>query len=95
MKVGKQYLGKYVEITWKDPGSTRVKADKARRGLAALATWHERGIIDDITEGVVRIAHADAAEPGEPLPDEFEYTWVPEELITNITIYEPVKEGAQ
>ncbi len=94
MKVPRSCIGKYVEFTWKDPNNRRVKSAVARKGLAALATWRERGVIDDITEGVVRIAHSDAAGPSNPIPDEFVYSWVPEDLITSITVYEPVKEGA-
>ena len=89
MKIGRQYLGKYVEFVWRDPiGGERVEKDKAPRGLAALAAWKERGVIDDITEGVVRIAHSDAVGPPRE-PDEAMYSWVPETLITEITVYTP------
>lgn len=93
MKIGKQYLGKYVEFTWKDPNSRRVKITEAPKGSVALATWRERGVIDDLTESVIRIAHSDACEPGATVPDEAVYSWVPEDLIVSITVYEPVKEG--
>lgn len=88
MKIGRQYLGKMVEFTWKDPNNRRVKKALALRGLAALATWKERGVIDDLTDGVVRIAHSEAAGPNRPNePDEMVYSWVPEGLITEITVY--------
>ena len=87
MKIGRQYVGKYVEFVWRDPiGGTRVDKDKALRGLAALSAWRERGVIDDITEGVVRIAHSEASGPGGET-DEGMYSWVPETLITEITVY--------
>ena len=97
MKIGRQYVGKMVEFMWKDPNNNRVTKARALRGLAALATWRERGVIDDITEGVVRIAHSEAAGPRNPAePDEFVYSWVPEGLITEITVYEPVsQEGGE
>jgi len=95
MKIGRQYLGKYVEFTWRDPiGGHRFEKEKAPKGLVALAVWKERGGIDDVTEGVVRIAHSEAIGPARIEPDEGMFSWVPEELIVAITVYEPVKEGA-
>lgn len=96
MKVGKYYLGKYVEFIWHDPGANRVVSHLSdlgdlAKGLEALAIWKERGVIDDITEGVVRIAHSAARDPGKINDNEFFYSWVPEDLIESITVYEPIK----
>ncbi len=102
MKVGKQYLGKDVVVTWRDPGSTRVKSHPPGltdlpKGVSALATWVERGLLDDLTDGVLRIRHSDGSEPGATTPDEFEMTWVPEALVERIVVMkvdyeEPRKE---
>ncbi len=88
MKIGKNYLGRYVELVWRDPGSARVKAP-VRCGRAALATWKERGVVDNIDEGVIRLAHSEAAEPGALAADEWMYSWIPEELIEAIVIFAP------
>jgi len=58
-----------------------------KRGRQALATWDEWGVLHDITDGVVIIAHSYAASPGEDTPDELERTAVPESLIERITVY--------
>lgn len=99
MKVGKQYLGRYVELTWRDPGAARTvlhSYSERPRGVGCLATWRERGVIVDVTDGVVQIEHSHAT--GAPLlrqEDEVVCTYVPEDLVESITVYEPVsKEGA-
>ena len=64
MKVGRQYLGKVVEIRWRDPGCyLRQEAHELRSGLAALALWKEYGVVDDVTDGVVRIVHSAGHDP--------------------------------
>jgi len=92
MKVGRQYLGRMVEVTWRDPGHDRYKcrqedASDLPKGMAALATWKERGILDDMTDGILRIRHSDACEPRSDRPDEFLVTWVPEALVESILAY--------
>lgn len=93
MKVGRQFLGKYVELTWKDPvGMTRKGLDcPENKGWAALATWVERGLIDDMTDGVIRVRHGDSFYPGKDTPDEAAFTHVPESLIQKIVVFEPVQ----
>lgn len=95
MKVGRQYLGKFVEITWRDPGTAHVKArrrEEALKGVEALALWRERGVVDDVTEGIVRLVHSEGynAKHVDGVDEiEFYCTWVPEGLIEAITLYEP------
>ena len=97
MKVGRQYIGKHVEILWRDPGSGHAKGRKREeipRGLPALASWVERGVIDDITDGVIRVVHSEGrqAQHVEGVDDlEMSCTWVPDDLVDTITVYEPVK----
>ena len=95
MRVTKEYMGKYVELSWRDPNEARVSANPRDytalpRGRAALATWVERGVITDITEGVVRIEHSRAIHAGgvDSQSDEFVFTFVPEELVDTITVFE-------
>ena len=94
MRVTKEYMGKYVELSWRDPNEARVSANPRDytalpRGRAALATWVERGVITDITEGVVRIEHSRAMHAGgvDSQADEFVFTFVPEELVEAISVY--------
>lgn len=90
MKIGSKYLGKEVRITWRDPvSSERLDIAKARKGRAALASWVERGIIDDITDGVVRFIQSEAISPGDTVADEAVFGWVPEELIEKCEIMVP------
>lgn len=94
MKVLKTYLGKICQITWRDPISEndRMEIDKALKGNAALARWVEYGVVDDITDGVVRFQHSLAYDPGENRPHEALFGWIPEDLIENIVILVPETE---
>jgi hypothetical protein len=101
VKVGKHYLGKYVEVIWRDPGDARfsISPDEMApipRGRGCLATWKERGIIADITDGVLSIVHSEAL-PAPLLPGqcrEYVCTYVPEELVERIIVKEDAKEEA-
>ena len=86
MKIIKHHIGKEVRLTWLDPCSERVNFDKARVGKAALAKWIERGVIDDVTDGVVRFIQSYAFSPGAEVPDEGIIGWVPEDLIESCEI---------
>lgn len=102
MRVGRQYLGKVCEVTWRDPKWDRVSSMDPRgrsdipRGMAALARWREYGVIDDITDGVLRIVHSAGDSTGRdsahPDADEFVCTWVPEVLVESIRVFAPVQE---
>ena len=101
MKVSRSFIGKYVEVKWRDPGTSHTKGRKREdipRGIEALASWAERGVIDDLTEGVVRIVHSEGRAPQHiDGVDELELscTWVPEDLIEGIIVYEPVKSSEE
>ena len=92
MKIPKSYVGKEARITWRDPAGKRLDWHEAKVGQAALAKWVERGLIDDVTEGVVRIVQSEAYSSGEDTPDEGLFGWIPEELIDKCELMEPVKE---
>lgn len=83
MKIAKHLIGKVVCIVWEDPtgGGERLHIEKARKGRAALARWREYGVIDDITDGVVRFRQSEATTAGDTEPDEAIFGWVPEDLI--------------
>jgi hypothetical protein len=71
----------------------RFELSKAPKGLAALARWVERGVIDDITEGVVRIRMSEGFslnEQGSMVLDEATFGWVPEELIDDCEPMAPI-----
>lgn len=91
MRVPKHLIGKEVRLTWQDPMSDHdklINLKDARKGRAALARWRERGVIDDITEGVVRFIQSETYPAGEEHPDEAIIGWIPEELITRIEVGE-------
>ena len=90
MKVPRRFVGRMVEVTWQDPGARRVpKQNPYIKGKAALATWRDRGILDDLTDGVLRIVHSDGYSPGDTASDEIFATWVPEDLVEAIVVFNP------
>ena len=97
MKIGRNYLGKYVEMVWRDPGEARISVSEfgdSPKGKGCLATWKERGILLDITDGIVKIEHSHAT--GAPLlrqVDESVCTFVPEDLVESLVVFEPVKDS--
>jgi hypothetical protein len=93
MKISRRYLGKVVEIRWKDPNFKQVDIGQVRKGRAALATLVEYGVVHDITDGVVLIAHSAASGEGDPTvtADEIARTAIAESLIEKITLFGPVK----
>ena len=93
MKIPRAYLSRIVEVTWMDPGYHRQEISKAVKGRAGWATWREYGIVDDITEGVVRIVHSAGRDPGAVEVDEIQYTLVPEELVIGCRLFK--EEEAQ
>ena len=102
MKISRAFLGKFCEVVWRDPCSCHVKShtkdlSDIPKGRIVLATQRERGVIDDVTDGVVRIVHTIGTDsPLVPDPSTDLYvTWVDEALIESITVYAPVAaEGA-
>lgn len=90
MKIPKHYIGKEVRLTWLDPySSERMKLADAPRGRLALARWIERGVIHDLTEGVVMFIQSQAYSPGEDRPDEGILGYIPEELIEECEVMTP------
>ena len=93
MKVPKSYVGSVVAVTWRDPVSMRRKElHEAKVGMDALATWTEYGMLDDLTDGVLRICHSEGYDGNQDKRDEICYTAVWEVLVTNIRrlVDEPV-----
>lgn len=98
MKITKAHLGRLAEVVWRDPCSAHVKShlsdfSDVPAGLSVLATQRERGVIDNVTDGVIRIVHTIGTDsPVVPDPSTDLYvTWVPEALVESITIYAPVE----
>ena len=94
MKVPKSYLGKIVEITWRDPyEGERMSLRNAPKGFQALATWVEYGVIDDITDGIIRLYHSKAVNPPYVATDQVEIvpSFLHEALIETIRVLEPIK----
>jgi hypothetical protein len=93
MNVPKRLIGSIVAATWRDPGFDRSPLRTAKKGLAALATWTEYGMVDDVTDGIVRIVHSAGHDPGVEETDEICYTVIHEALIEKLVVLEPVKGG--
>lgn len=96
MKIPRSAIGKIVEVTWEDPTAqaTRMPVRLAPKGRAALSSWKEYGVIDDITEGVVRICHSLGTDPPgdkDPEPEIF-FTVVVEDLIVTYRVLDEVKQ---
>lgn len=102
MKVSRGLLGKVVVLVWRDPGFCHFKSHAqdgladVPKGMIALATQEEVGIIEDITEGVVRLRHTMGTDP-EHVQDKSvdrTCTWVHEALVERIDIYEKTQTQA-
>ena len=84
---------KEVRITWLDPCSDRIMLDKVPVGRGALAKWIERGVIDDVTDGVVRFIQSYAFSPGHEEADEAIIGWITEDSIEKIEILTVEREN--
>jgi len=96
VRIPKSYIGQRVELVWRDPCHNRVDTPAGDRsliprGYAALATWTEYGILEDITDGVVVICHSIGEDPSHSSErrDALFYTWTHEMLVTKVTILDP------
>jgi len=91
MKVSRHYLGKVCRITWLDPCSenSRLSVLAAPKGEKALAKWVEYGIIDDITDGVVRFRHSESYDPEDTEVNEALFGWVQEDLVKEVVVLVP------
>lgn len=86
-----------IELTWLDPNERAIEihtrdGSDVPKGMAALSRRRERGLLDDYTEGVLRICHWDAFDVDGERVDEAKYTWVHEALIVKVTVYQPSAE---
>jgi hypothetical protein len=88
MNVPKRLIGRVISLQWADPNNARGPIETLKKGRASLATWTEYGVLHDVTDGVVMIAHSYAAEPGATAPDEIQRTAVPEVLIEKLTVFQ-------
>lgn len=93
MRVAQRLIGKDVVVTWRDPcqfdteGKERFDATK---GVAGLPRWREWGVLDNVTDGVVRIVHSVCS--GEETQPRWSGTLVPEDLIEKIIVLVPQGE---
>lgn len=94
MKIPRSAIGQLAVITWRDPCSAHVKShtrdhSDLPKGTAVLATQVERGVIGDVTDGIVRIEHTEGTDSHlVPDPtDDLYCTWVPEGLIEKLVLY--------
>jgi len=93
MKVSRALVGRVVEIQWMDPGTFNVDLDKLPLGRAALATWLEWGRLQDVTDGVLLVAHSVGTSAGDKDPDEVHCSAIHEALVEKLTAMSPDKES--
>ena len=96
MKVPIKYLGKLVEIQWRDPKLDHAEGE-IPGGWDSLAYQRDWGILAKLSKGVVTIIHcAGVTKKPEDIEKSIDYssiayTIVPECLIEKITMFEPAK----
>lgn len=78
------FIGKLVAVRWRDPTEDRELIKLASKGLNGLATWVEWGLVDDLTEDVMRFRHGEAISLGDERPDEATFGYIPIALIDSI-----------
>ena len=94
MRIGRRYLGKVVELTWRDPTFRRCDMREVVEGRKSLSTWREYGVVHSLTDGVIQIVHsaannvATATDP--PAADEIAYTSIHLALVEKIVVFEPL-----
>lgn len=92
MRVPRALIGKDVKIIWRDPtgwkGESSFPSDHRDlpKGRNGLARWVTHGLIEDITEGVVRITKTWGEDPivEKEQTHRLEVDYIPEELITTV-----------
>lgn len=96
MKVPKSIVGKLVEVTWRDPSFARISCPPLLLPEIALATAKDRGVVDNLKDGVIRLIHADtrhdpnlAAISDEMPTVTYQVSWIHESMVESITVFEP------
>lgn len=101
VKITRAMVGRYVELAWRDPCRVTLHGPsefELYRGRRVLPCWVERGVIDDLTDDVVRLIHSATGrgedEVGETRLEKIA-TFVPAELIERVTLYDVVPSEAK
>ncbi len=96
MRVPRSFVGKEVRVEWADTQISRIESTDPShadvpKGRAALARYWEWGVVDDVSEGVVRMYHSLGKTSG--ITGESEetlyYSWILEDNIEKIVELEP------
>ena len=86
-----KFIGKIVAIRWKDPSELIRNIDTAPKGRAGLATWVEWGLVDDVTEDVLRFRHGEVISAQQADPDEANFGYIHTVLIDSMVQLRPWK----
>jgi hypothetical protein len=78
------FIGKIVAVRWRDPSEDRQLIKLAPKGREGLATWVEWGLVDDVTDEVMRFRHGEALSPEDEHPDEASFGYIHIALIDSI-----------
>lgn len=97
MRVPRSYIGKMVEVLWRDPCCRTFETkdlDTVPKGRSILGKVRDRGVLTDITEGVLRIEHSFTEMEPRDGSDYFRVwaTFVQEELVESLRVYEAAPE---
>lgn len=92
MKVPRRLVGQYVEVEWLDPVQHTVRVSEILKGRAQLGVWLERGVLIDITEGVLIIEHSHCRMSDD---ENIHATWVPEELVVRICAFREIADSGE
>ena len=78
------FIGKIVAVRWRDLTDDREMIKVAAKGKDGLATWVEWGLVDDVTDEVMRFRHGEALSPLDERPDEATFGYIHVILIDSI-----------
>ncbi len=86
-----KFIGKLVAIRWRDPSELMRNIATAPKGRDGLATWVEWGLVDDVTDDVLRFRHGEVLSAQQVDPDEANFGYIHVVLIDSIVQLRPWK----
>lgn len=89
----RNYIGKRVEMVWRDPFDWREEGDECIdqiQGADPVPTWTHIGVVEGVAEGWVRLRYGGcSSSQTKPVK---EGVMVYEDLVVSVTCLEPVND---